>query len=143
MVVTFFGHRNITEDIQPILYSTLQTLIENENANLFYVGNNGNFDNMVIHTLNKLKTKYPHINYYVVLAYMPLKKATYQNCETIFPEGLEKALPKYAIINRNKWMIEQSDVVITYVNKSIGGAYKFKRISEKKGKTVINLHKFF
>ena len=139
MVVTFFGHSNTTESIQPILYSTLKQLIENENANLFYVGNHGNFDNITIHTLKKLKFYYPHISYYVVLAYMPTRIEIYQDYETIFPECLEKTIPKYAIVKRNKWMIEQADLVITYVNKTIGGANKFKNLSERKGKRVINL----
>lgn len=138
MVVTFFGHRDITENIQTALYSTLQGLIEKENANLFYVGNHGNFDNIVINTIRKLKTNYPHIRYYVVLAYMPTNNI-HHDYETIFPECLEKSIPKYAIIKRNEWMIEKSDVIITYVSKTIGGAYRFKKLSESKNKRVINL----
>ncbi|MBQ8203233.1 MAG: hypothetical protein IJZ75_03020, partial [Clostridia bacterium] len=56
-----------------------------------------------------------------------------------YPEGIEKAPLKFAIVKRNRWMIEKSDFVITYVNRVIGGAAQFKELSAKKGKTVINI----
>ena len=69
---------------------------------------------------------------------MPKRKA--ENSElTILPEGIETVPPRFAISYRNKWMIEQSDYVITYVIHSWGGAAQFKELAEKKGKTVIEL----
>ncbi|MBR1970364.1 MAG: hypothetical protein IKA17_08400 [Clostridia bacterium] len=50
--------------------------------------------------------------------------------------------PKYAIVKRNQWMIEKSDYVIVYVKQSSGNAAKFKELSEKKGKIVINVADF-
>lgn len=44
MVCTFFGHKDTPKEIEPTLRSTLIDLIENKNVNVFYVGNNGNFD---------------------------------------------------------------------------------------------------
>ena len=58
--------------------------------------------------------------------------------DSIYPEGLEKTPPRFAIYKRNLWMIEKSDIVVTYV-KNVGGAATFKEISEKKGKTVFNI----
>ena len=51
MTVTFFGHRNTPDSIQPALKKTLIQLIEKEGAYTFYVGNEGNFDCMVYKTL--------------------------------------------------------------------------------------------
>ncbi len=141
-VCTFFGHRNVTKDIEPILYSTLVDLIENKNVNVFYVGNQGGFDYIVRKNLKTLKVDYPHIDYAVVLAYMPSTndKRVYYDCDdTIYPEEMEKIHPKYAIIERNKWMINVSEYVVTYVKCSIGGAAQFKRLAENMGRTVINL----
>ena len=67
----FFGHRDCPETIKPKLRSTIIDLIENHNVDMFYVGNQGQFDAMVRSTLKKLKQEYPHIDYAVVLAYMP------------------------------------------------------------------------
>ena len=36
-------------------------------------------------------------------------------------------------------MIEQADIVVTYVTHSFGGAAQFKEMAEKQGKTVIEL----
>ena len=44
---TFFGHRDTKKEIEPIIKSTLIELIEKNNVNIFYVGNNGNFDMIV------------------------------------------------------------------------------------------------
>ncbi|MBR7132468.1 MAG: hypothetical protein IKD04_02955 [Clostridia bacterium] len=138
---TFFGHRYTPKEIEPTLRSALFDLIENKNVTVFYVGNQGYFDSMARQVLKDMKKLYPHINYSVVLAYMPGNRAKdgYRDfSDTMYPDGLEKVPQKYAIDKRNRWMIDKSDYVVTYV-RGIGGAYKYKEISEKKGKTVINL----
>ena len=142
MTCTFFGHRKIFSEIQPKLESTLVYLIENKCADTFYIGNQGDFDYIVRKTLKSLKVIYPHIKYYVVLAYLPGKrsKLNFDDFEdTIYPEGLENVPGKYAISKRNEWLIAHSDAVITYVNDSTGGAAHFKELAEKKGKQIINL----
>ena len=139
MVCTFFGHKDTPKEIEPILRSTLIDLIENKNANVFYIGNNGSFDNMVRRQLEDLSHTYP-ITYSVVLAYLPTKKSEYDDyTNTILPEGIESVPKRFAISYRNKWMIQQSDVVVTYVTHSFGGAAQFKNTAERKGKTIIEL----
>ena len=69
--VCFFGHRNTPQDIIPVLHGVLIDLIENQGADTFYVGNQGGFDSIVYSELKKLAEIYPHIDYSVVLAYMP------------------------------------------------------------------------
>lgn len=139
MVCTFFGHKDTPKEIEPTLRSTLIDLIENKNVTVFYVGNNGNFDTMVRRQLEDLSQTYP-ITYSVVLAYLPTEKNKYDNLtNTLYPEGLETVPKRFAISWRNKWMIQQSDIVVTYVNHSFGGASQFKEMAERQGKTVIEL----
>ena len=139
MTVTFFGHKDTPKEIEPTLRSTLIDLIENKNVTVFYVGNNGSFDTMVRRQLENLSQTYP-ITYNVVLAYLPTKKSEYDDyTNTIYPEGLETAPKRFAISWRNKWMIKQSDIVVTYVTHNFGGAAQFKKLAEKQGKTVIEL----
>ena len=91
-------------------------------------------------SLQEIKLHYHNITYTIVLAYLPTKQDGYTNySNTIYPDGLEKTPPRFAICKRNKWMIEQSDIVITYVNHEYGGAAKYKKIAERKGKEVIEL----
>ncbi len=142
MTVTFFGHSNATSDIIPKLEKVLTDLIRNKNATMFYVGNHGNFDAMVKTILKNLKQKFPHIDYAVVLAYIPIKRNELDYkyyLDTIIPDGIENTPPKYAIIKRNRWMIDKSDTVVTYVKYIVGGAVQFKNLAEKKGKVVINI----
>ena len=106
---------------------------------MFYVGNNGNFDTMVRRQLEALSQAYP-ITYSVVLAYLPTKKSEYDDyANTILPEGIETTPKRFAISYRKKWMIQQSDVVVTYVTHSFGGAAQFKELAEIQGKTLIEL----
>ena len=139
MTATFFGHKDTPKEIEPTLRTTLVDLIENKNVTVFYVGNNGNFDAMVRRQLENLSQTYP-ITYSVVLAYLPTKKSEYDDyTNTILPEGIETVPKRFAISYRNKWMIGQADVVVTYVINSFGGAAQFKKMAERLGKTVIEL----
>ncbi len=135
--VTFFGHRDTPKETEPALRLTLIDLIENKNATVFYVGNNGNFDAMVRRQLEDLSKIYP-IKYYVVLAYMPSKNDEADE-HSILPEGTETVPRRFAINYRNKWMPNKSDIVITYVTRPFGGAWEFKQLAESKEKILMQL----
>lgn len=142
MTATFFGHKDTPKEIEPILRSTLIDLIENKNVTVFYVGNNGNFDTMVRRQLEDLSQTYP-ITYSVVLAYLPTEKNKYDNVtNTIYPEGLETIPKRFAISWRNKWMIKQSDVVVTYVSHTYGGAWQFKELALRQNKNVVEISSY-
>lgn len=139
MTVTFFGHKDTPKNIEPTLRTILIDLIENHNAAVFYVGNNGNFDTMVRRQLEDLSQSYS-ITYNVVLAYLPVKKSDYDDyTNTLLPDGIETVPKRFAISYRNKWMLEQSDTVVSYVIRTYGGAAQFKAMAERQGKTVIEL----
>lgn len=141
MVCTFFGHRNCPKEIESILHSTILDLIVNKNVTEFYVGNHGDFDSMARRILINLSKLYP-IKYTVVLAYMPRKKSDPEDenpDDTLLPDGMESTPPKFAIDRRNRWMLKQSDYVVTYVRHSVGGAARYKELAEKQKKFIINL----
>lgn len=135
MTCTFFGHSDAPLEIRGKLKAELIDLIENRSADLFYVGDKGNFDRLALSVLRELGAVYP-IRFYVVLAYLPKDKS---DDPTLFPEGVETVPKRFAVDYRNRFMAEQSDVVISYVSRDIGGAAKFVNFSKKKGKEVINL----
>lgn len=58
--------------------------------------------------------------------------------ETIFPD-IEKIPKRYAIVLRIKWMIDNSDVVIFYINYSFGGTYNMYQYAKQKNKKLFNL----
>ena len=142
MTVTFFGHKDTPKEIEPTLRTTLVDLIENHGATEFYVGNNGNFDTLVRRQLEDLSQTYP-ITYNVVLAYLPTKKSEYDDyTNTILPEGIETSPKRFAISYRNKWMIQQSDIVVTYVTHNFGGAAQFKEMAVKQNKSVVEVSNY-
>lgn len=143
-VCTFFGHRECPESLKPVLLTILENLILEQGADLFYVGNQGQFDAYVRSTLRVLVIKYPHIRYSVVLAYMPGSTNKYEDySDTILPEGIEAVPPKFAISWRNNWMLRKADIVVTYITHTWGGASQFSNKAQKAGKQVINLSGFF
>lgn len=144
LVVTccFFGHKDAPSSIYAKLEAAVEELIIENGVSSFLVGNHGYFDRMALDALRKLKIKYPHINYNVVLAYMPGEKEEwnpYHYSETMLPEGIEGVHPKYAISWRNKWLVDESDIVVAYITHSWGGAAKYVGMATKRGKNVINL----
>ena len=139
---TFFGHRILNKDIKDLLTRQIDNLIAEYGVNVFYVGNNGQFDYLVAAVLREVKLHNPQISYSIVLAYLPEREKEHNQLsytETIYPEGLEDTPPRFAISKRNKWMVQQSEYVIAYVEHSFGGAAQFTEYARKKHRTVINL----
>ena len=141
-VCTFFGHRDCPDELKIQLRSILIELIENHAAESFYVGNQGKFDSMAHSILRELQAVYPGIRYAVVLAYLPQKKEKYGSDDfsnTIFPDGMENVPKRFAIVRRNQWMLRQSDIVVTYIRHSWGGAAQFAELAERQKKMIIRL----
>ena len=139
---TFFGHRDCPGSIKPKLREVVIDLIENHTVDMFYVGQQGAFDGIVRSVLKELVAIYPHINYAVVLERMPPKCNefdTHDYSDTMLPEGIETVHPRFAISWRNKWMIKQSDYVVTYITRSWGGAAQFAELAEKQKKIIVSL----
>ena len=140
MTVTFFGHSDAPESLREVLYQALLELVCKEGANNFLVGTHGNFDRLALLSLKRLKKQFSHIRYTVVLAYMPQgKQEFYDETDTLVPSAVVGVPPRFAIDKRNGFMLDQSDVLITYVVRSWGGAAKFKKMALSRGKHVIEL----
>ena len=138
MICTFFGHRDTPESVEPLIEETVIKLI-GEGVNEFLVGNNGRFDGYVRSILKRLAEKYK-IKYSVVLAYMPVAKRDGEDFfDTVYPEVLAGVPRKFAILKRNRYMIDMSDVIVVYVRHSDGGAYTALEYAEKKKKRIVNL----
>ena len=135
---TFFGHRDCPSSIRGVLSAEIERLIDEKGADTFDVGTHGNFDRMAYAALVELRKRYQHIKIYRVLAYMP-KPGDNGTADTIVPEGVENAHPRYAIVYRNNWMIDHSDYVIAYITHTFGGAYQAVERAKKKGKITIQI----
>lgn len=135
----FFGHRDSPESIKPKLKDNIVNLITKYNVSNFYVGNNGNFDSIVISLLKEIVNEYPDVSFNIVIAYLPKELESKQEKNTLYPFGIESVPKRYCISWRNKWLIDHSQFVICYVTHITGGAAKLMEIAIKKNKTVINI----
>lgn len=138
MICCFFGHRFTPRTIEtPLREAIAQQLTEHPDTR-FYVGNHGEFDAMVRRVLKQMQTRYA-----VVLAYLPTEKDLTQQDDayedTFYPEGLEYTPKRYAILARNRWMLEQSDAVICYQTRDGGNTASLVRKAKKMGKEVIHI----
>ena len=138
MTCTFFGHRDTPQTVKPLLRDVMINLIEHQGVNRFYVGNQGSFDRMAADLLKEI-SEATDIRYEIVLAYMPKTNGSFDETPTLLPDGIEAVPPRFAIEYRNKWMIAHSDIVVTYVRHSFGGAAKFKGYAIRKGKLIIEI----
>ena len=135
-----FGHRDTPDSAEPQLRKTMVRLIEEDGVDTFLVGHQGNFDSLVRRVWRTLAPRYPRVHCTVVLARLPRKEDAEEYGEdTLYPEGLEHAPPRYAIDRRNRWMLDRAEHVITYVTAPCGGAAKFKALAEKSDKCVHEL----
>jgi len=136
---TFFGHRECYGLKREKVLNAIEGLI-GQGVDTFYVGNQGAFDAMVYGCLKELQKTYPHIFFRVVLAYLPTRAGEWEDfSDTLYPEGMELVPPKFAVERRNKWMIQQADCSLCYINHTWGGAYKFARLAKRRGLYIFNL----
>ena len=136
MTCTFFGNRDASAEVFQPLQKTIIELIEGKNVTEFYVGTHGKFDKMVYEILSQLESVY-HFKFSVVLAY--LNQNEYPPYHTLYPEGIEKVPLRFAILWRNKWMLEKADFVVTYTKNTTGGTWMMKELAQKKMKRIIEL----
>ena len=145
MIITFCGHSNFSfNDATKDELKNL--LIENIRKNptcKFYLGGYGDFDGLCLRTLKDLKADFPKIELIFITphldkSYSKLEFAKYHYDDVIFPP-LESVPRKFAILKRNEWMVDESDLVIAYVMYSWGGAAKTLEYAKRKKKTIINL----
>ena len=136
MTVTFCGHSKInqTDGFSRWLDAILPSFIEG-GATTFYLGGYGAFDGLAAAAVRRQKKVYPHIEMVLVLAYLDRDVDASRYDSTTYPP-LEQVPPRYAIVKRNEWMVYESDVVISGVTHSWGGAAKTLEFAQRKKKVI-------
>ena len=119
-VCAFFGHRVIGADISSQLEQAVRTAITN-GATTFWVGGYGAFDSYAAICVRRLKKEYPQISLDLILAYLPTGKNSLADAydSTIYPEGLELVPQRFAISKRNRWIVDNCDMIIAYVRSNM------------------------
>lgn len=139
-VCTFFGHRELYQDIDAQLEKAILYAIH-QGYDIFWCGGYGTFDLMAAGTVYRLKKSYPQVQVVLILAYLPDHPISDIYDHSIFPEGIEIGPPRFAISRRNQWMVNNCDGSICYVNYSYGGAYTAYQKLKRQNKVLANLGK--
>lgn len=148
MVLSFVGHAfiNSRAEIKELVKVQIRKNIANEEDITCLLGGKGDFDEICAGVCKELKQEYRAIVLVYVTPYITLpeqnkikemiKYGIYD--ESVYPP-IEKTPKRFAISKRNEWMIENSDLIIAYVNHTYGGAYKTLQVAKRNKKKVINI----
>ena len=140
MIITFCGHSDFRgcEEYEEKIISILRE----KHADEVYLGGYGAFDLFAYKCSLKYKKEENALKFTLVTPYLDSKhkKGFFEGeyDEIIYP-SLENVPPRFAISGRNEWMVENADVVVAFVEREFGGAYKTLKYAKKRKKEIINI----
>ncbi len=143
--VSLFGHREIDDlrRLEDLLAPLIKEIIRTKPYVTFLIGRNGEFDEYAASMIKRAQKQCGKENsdMALVLPYAVANVSYYEEYydSVIFPENLEGAHPKSAIVLKNRWMIEQSDLIVVYAERKKGGAYAAMKYAERLNKKIIDL----
>ena len=146
MIVTFCGHSTYAENSvdEKIVLDFLENASDGNDIE-FHLGEHGAFDSFAYNCAKKYKAHHSGLKLIFITPYITPehRRSVANNLNSrfdliLYPE-LEKIPLKYAIIHRNKWMVDKADLIITFIKRSFGGAYKTYRYAKQKGKPIFNI----
>ena len=121
----------------------IEELLYNKHYVSFLIGRNGEFDEYAASVIKRTQKNFgkEKSDISLVLPYKVSKIEYYEKYydSIIIPECLYRMHPKSIITYKNRWMIENSDLVIFYVNRDSGGAHTAMKYAQKLNKAVINI----
>lgn len=109
-----------------------------------YLGGYGEFDNIALLSCQKIKQLHSNTKIYFVTPYIDKKYLdNLKNYLTLYDDiiypPIEKTPKRYAILQRNYWMVKNADLVIAYVDYAWGGSGKTLEYAHKHNIPYINL----
>ena len=136
----FIGHREVPENLAPLLAEAIERHITELGVAEFVVGGYGAFDRMAARQLAVAKELHPEINIMLLTPYHPSERKIRlpEGFElTYYPPGMENVPRRLAIVRANRYMIEHSDYLIAYVWQAASNArelLEYAQKLERKGK---------
>ncbi len=141
--ISFIGHRQISD------YNQIESKINEIIEGLFkeycyidcYIGRHGEFDIYVASVIKRIQRERKNdlfLNLVLPYEHKDQKYFLDYYDEVLYPLARDVHF-KSAIIKRNEWMVDNSELLVAYVNQYYGGAYATLQYAKKKNKTIINL----
>lgn len=140
-----FGHRIVLMNVDTALRKALHDLIENQGVTRFLAGGMGEFDELFARTVCSMRGEYPQIQLCLVVPYLTKQLNDQRELlsflydEIILPAELDGANKKAAIPLRNRWIVDNSDFVISAVHRDFGGAYEAVAYAVRQGVPIIKI----
>ena len=140
MIVTFCGHSDFSKsaEMEKALLSILKEQVGNAPCD-FYLGGYGSFDSFARECCKKYQREHPSVRLVLILPYLnrPMLQKDFYDA-TVYPE-IEDKPKRFAILYRNKWMVEKATLIIAYINHTWGGAYTTYLHALRRKKVIVNL----
>ena len=143
--IALFGHRNFCwhRNTENKLKGIFRDVMQANRYVEIYVGRNGDFDIFAAAVVKATQKELGKENLAITLV-LPYPQKDIQYYEKyyddiIIPQCVEKLHPKGAITRRNRWMVEECDLLICYVERKSGGAYTALKYANSLNKNIINL----
>lgn len=112
------GHREASDDLIPELVQVIERHVKEYHVAEFIVGSYGEFDRAAAQALAAVKKSHPQIILTLLLAYHPEQRAVDKSAGfdgTCYPEGMESAPPRLAIVRANQYAVDHAEYLIAYV----------------------------
>ncbi len=149
MKIAFAGHSSVysNEKVKEMVKEQIRNNIIDANIVTCYLGGYGDFDEICARACRELKQEYDDIELVYVTPYISLsEQAKIKEMQSrglydtsIYPP-IENAPLRFAISKRNEWIMTNADLIIAYVNRSYGGAYKSLQVAKREKKKIINIY---
>lgn len=144
-ICMFCGHRrNIPQYVCNGLLYQIEKLYYQNNVTVFLNGGMGEFDNMARLAVRALQAHRLKIKIMLVMPY--LTHDFYNNSDKYKDAYDEIIVPdlgyvhyKSAIPARNRWMVNKSQYMISYVSNNYGGAYATYKYATERNISIIDI----
>lgn len=145
-VCSGFGHRNVLQNIDEKLYEYIEEAIK-MGCTVFYTGAMGDFDTKFSLAVRQAKHRHKNINIKLICVKpyltksLNIEKEFYYSMydDILIPTELANIHYKSIITKRNEWIIDNSDVVISYTIHNYGGAFTAVKYAEKNNKIILKI----
>ena len=143
-IITLFGHRDLYahRKVEKRLTEILSDLIRKKEYIEIYIGRNGEFDIFAASVVKRVIKEYSYgnVGMTLVLPYPDKDMEYYDDYydSVMIPECIGRIHPKGAITKRNRWMVEECNLFIGYIEHE-GGAATAMKYAQRLGKDVINM----
>ena len=139
--VSFIGHRHLERisETEKNLKELISDLISQKEFVIFQMGREGDFDVIAAACVKEVQNRRGEENSELALV-LPYVKSDIEYYKAYYDDIIiptEKVYFKAAIKERNKWLVENSDLLIAHVKTDSGGAADCVKFAQRSGLPVI------